>query len=115
MEKQDMMKAKMLKDIQRSLIKNFLDTVVMAKLKKASGPMNGYEFVEYVQQKYGILISAGTMYTMLYYLERQGLLKGEWCSGKRVYRLTPQGGKTVEKIMDSKEEIKRFLGTLLED
>jgi DNA-binding PadR family transcriptional regulator len=110
-----MMKAKMLKEIQRSLIKNFLDTVVMAKLKRASEPMNGYEFVEYVQQRYGILISAGTMYTMLYYLERQGMLKGEWRSGKRVYSLTAQGGRTVDKVMDSREEIQRFLGTLLED
>lgn len=110
-----MMKGKLLRDMQRTMVKNFLDTVVMLRLKKASVPMNGYEFVDYVQQKYGVLISPGTMYTMLYALERRGMLKGEWDSGKRVYLLTAQGAKVVDTVLGSRDDIQRFMSTLLDD
>jgi len=104
----------MLKEFQRSIVKNFLDTVVMVKLK-ACGPLSGYDLMEYVQQKYGVLISSGTVYSLLYSLERKGLLKGDCASGKRLYALTEEGLKAIESILNSREEIKRFVGTLLQD
>jgi DNA-binding PadR family transcriptional regulator len=103
-----------LKDVQRSMIKNFLDKVVMVRLKACS-PLTGYDLMEYVQQKYGVLISSGTVYSLLYSLERKGLLKADCVSGKRLYALTEEGLKTIESILNSREEIKRFVGTLLQD
>jgi DNA-binding PadR family transcriptional regulator len=114
MEENCVVESGMLKEFQRSIIKNFLDTVVMVKLK-ACGPLSGYDLMEYVQQKYGILISSGTVYSLLYALERKGLLKGDCSSGKRLYALTEEGLKAIESILNSKEEIKKFVGTLLQD
>jgi DNA-binding PadR family transcriptional regulator len=105
---------RLLKELQRSIVKNFLDTVVMVKLK-TSGSLSGYDIMEYVQQKYGVLISSGTVYSLLYSLERKGLLKGDCASGKRLYGLTDEGLKAIGNIMNSKEEIKKFIGTILED
>jgi len=105
---------RLLKELQRSIVKNFLDTVVMVKLK-TSGSLSGYDIMEYVQQKYGVLISSGTVYSLLYSLERKGLLKGDCAAGKRLYGLTDEGSKTIGNIMNSKEEIKKFIGTILED
>jgi DNA-binding PadR family transcriptional regulator len=105
---------RLLKELQRSIVKNFLDTVVMVKLK-TSGSLSGYDIMEYVQQKYGVLISSGTVYSLLYSLERKGLLKGDYASGKRLYGLTDEGLKAIGNIMNSKEEIKTFIGTILED
>lgn len=109
-----MVERRLLKELQRSIVKNFLDTVVMVKLK-TSGSLSGYDIMEYVQQKYGVLISSGTVYSLLYSLERKGLLKGDCASGKRLYGLTDEGSKTIGNIMNSKEEIKKFIGTILED
>jgi DNA-binding PadR family transcriptional regulator len=107
-------KRKMLKEIQRNMVKNFLDTVVMVRLKSCS-PLSGYDVMDYVQQKYGVLISSGTVYSLLYSMERKGLLKGEFSSGKRLYSLTDEGMKSVQSILDSSDEIERFVGTLLAD
>src|SRR3990172_10522652 len=114
MEENCVVESGILKEFQRSILKNFLDTVVMVKLK-ACGPLSGYDLMEYVQQKYGILISSGTVYSLLYSLERKGLLKGDCSSGKRLYALTEEGLKAIESILNSREEIKRFVGTLLHD
>jgi len=105
---------KMLKELQRSIVKNFLDTVVMVKLK-TSGSLTGYEVMEYVQQKYGVVISSGTVYSLLYSLERKGFLKADCNSGKRSYALTDEGLKATQSILNSKEEIKKFIGVILED
>ena len=109
-----MVEKRLLKELQRSIVKNFLDTVVMVKLK-TSGSLTGYDIMEYVQQKYEVLISSGTVYSLLYSLERKGLLKGDCVSGKRLYGLTDEGLKTIGNIMNSKEEIKKFIETILED
>lgn len=109
-----MAERRMLKELQRSIVRNFLDTVVMVKLK-TSGSLTGYNIMEYVQQKYKVLISSGTVYSLLYSLERKGLLKGDCVSGKRLYALTDEGLKSIQSILNSKEEIKKFVGTILED
>lgn len=109
-----MVKRKIVKEIQKSMIKNFLKTVFMVRLRACS-PLSGYSLMDYVHDRFGVLISPGTVYSLLYSLERQGLLKAESCSGKRLYALTDEGLKTVETVLDSKEEIKQFVGTLLQD
>jgi DNA-binding PadR family transcriptional regulator len=114
MEEKCMVESGMLKEFQRSIIKNFLDTVVMVKLK-ACGPLSGYDLMEYVHQKYGVLISSGTVYSLLYSLERKGLLKADDVSGKRLYDLTEEGLKAIKGILNSREEIKIFVENLLQD
>jgi DNA-binding PadR family transcriptional regulator len=103
------LKNEILEDMQRRIIKNFLDTIILAKLKNSS-PLSGYDIIEFIYKKFGILISSGTVYAVLYSMERKGLIKGERTEGKRIYVLTGQGIGAIDSILESKEEIQRLVG-----
>lgn len=107
----DVLDSKILKEMQRSLTKHFLDTIILAELRNASF-LSGYDILELVHKKSGFLMSAGTVYAFLYSLERQGLVKGGFTEGKRTYILTDKGVDAINVISKSKEVILRFIGTL---
>jgi DNA-binding PadR family transcriptional regulator len=105
------MVSKILKNVQRRLIKHFLDTIILDKLKNTQA-LSGYDIMELVHKKFGLLISSGTVYALLYSMERKGLIRGELTGGKRIYALSDKGIDTINTILKSKEEIQRFIGTL---
>jgi DNA-binding PadR family transcriptional regulator len=83
--------SRMLKNIHERIIKNFMDTIVMSEIRAA--PLSGYDAITFIRGKYGFLLSSGTVYSMLYSLERKGLIKGITESKKTVYHLTEKGEK----------------------
>jgi len=101
--------SKILKEMQRSMIKNFLDTIILAELRNSSA-LSGYNVMEYIHKKFGILISSGTVYSLLYSMERRGLIKSAWAQRKRVYTLSDKGAEIISVISKSKKEIQRFMG-----
>jgi DNA-binding PadR family transcriptional regulator len=105
------LKSEILEEIQKSMIKNFLDIIVLAELRKSS-PLSGYDVLDFIHKKFDVLISSGTIYSLLYSMERKGLIEGELTEGKRVYVLTDKGTNAINALLKSKEEIQRFLGTL---
>ena len=107
------MKNNVLKEIEGRLTKYFLDVIVMHELR-TSNHLSGYDVMELVNTKFGILISPGTIYSLLYSLERKGLIEGSINNEKRTYVLTDKGRKTTNTIEGSKEEIQIFVQTLLE-
>jgi len=106
------LKRKILKEMHRNMIKNFLDTIILAKLRNSS-PLSGYDIIEFIYKKFGILISPGTIYAVLYSMERKGLIRGELTQGKRTYVLTGQGTGAISVILKSEEEIQVFMRTIL--
>jgi DNA-binding PadR family transcriptional regulator len=105
------MEAKILKKIQERIIKSFMDTIIMAELRNC--PVSGYDIISYIYNKFGLLVSSGTVYSLLYSLERNGLIEGSWVERKRVYKLTERGAKTTQVILDSTDRIKSFMTTVL--
>ena len=97
------MESEILNDMNRKIVKNFLDILVLMELRKSS--MSGYDVTALVQKKLGMLMSPGTVYSFLYFLERNGLIKGEWNQRKRVYRLTEKGEKTITILFEKKDKI----------
>jgi DNA-binding PadR family transcriptional regulator len=83
----------------------------MAELQ--NGPISGYDVISYIHTKFGFLVSSGTVYSLLYSLERNGLVQGVWIERKRVYKLTDKGAKTIETILNSQDKIKSFMATVL--
>jgi len=75
---------KVLKNMHRRIIRNFLDVLILAELR--SGPMSGYDFIAYIHDKFHLLISSGSVYSLLYSLERQGLITGVWNQRRRANR-----------------------------
>lgn len=107
------METKSLKEFERSIVKNFLDVIVLAKLRRSIA-LSGYDVMEFVQKKFGIMLSSGTVYSLLYSMERNDVIGGEWIDGKRKYVLTETGKGKIDAVLNSKEDIQRFMQSLLE-
>ena len=100
--------SEILNQMNRRIVKNFLDLVILMELRKRS--MSGYDVITFVRNKFGMLLSSGTIYSYLYFLERNGLIKGEWVQRRRVYTLTEQGKENAKTLLNAKDKI---LGLLL--
>jgi DNA-binding PadR family transcriptional regulator len=103
--------ARIIKKMNERVIKSFMDTIIMTELK--NGPISGYDAITYIHTKFGFLVSSGTVYSLLYSLERSGLVDGVWVERKRVYRLTEKGTSTIQSILNSQDKIKSFMTTIL--
>ena len=107
----DLMEAKILKSMHERIIKSFMDIIILSELRNR--PMSGYDVISYIHNKFRLLVSSGTVYSLLYSLERQGLIEGIWSERKRVYTLTDKGRKTIETILNANDKIKTFLLNLM--
>jgi len=93
--------------LRKRVIQNFMDILVLTEMKK--GSLSGYDVIGLIHQKFGTLMSSGTGYSLLYSLERDGLIKGVWNQRKRVYVLAEKGEQNIKVITDANKEIQNFL------
>ena len=107
-----MLESKILNEMRRRMVKSFLDIIILAELRNAN-PIGGYDIMDFVQRKFGFLVSSGTVYSMLYSMERKGLIKCAGTQAKRVYALTEKGSEKIVALLNSKEEIQRFMGVCI--
>jgi DNA-binding PadR family transcriptional regulator len=101
-------------EIRFALIKHFLYVVVLTTLKHRTA-LSGYDFMEIILKRFNFAVSSGTIYALLYQLERKGLTEGKTTAGKRVYSLTEKGAAFINSILESKEEIIEFAENILKD
>jgi len=99
--------SKLVEKLRKRVIQNFMDILVLTEMKK--GSLSGYDVIALLHRRFGILLSSGTIYSLLYSLERDGLIKGIWNQRKRVYALTEQGEQNIKVITKANEEIQNFL------
>jgi len=85
-----------------------MDIIILAELR--NGPISGYDVISFIHNKFHLLVSLGTVYSLLYSLERNGLIEGTWNERKRVYKLTEKGKKT---ILNANDKIQNFITALL--
>ena len=97
--------------MRRRIIKNFLDTIFLSELKK-NQPQSAYALMNLVHRKFGFLISAGTVYALLYTMERKELVIGEPTENKRLYKLSQKGNETIEILIKRKEEFFQYAKTV---
>jgi DNA-binding PadR family transcriptional regulator len=105
------LEGKILKKMHERIIKNFMDIIILAELR--NGPLSGYDVISFIHNKFHLLVSSGTVYSLLYSLERNALIEGTWNERKRVYQLTEKGRKTIETILSANDKIKSFITNLL--
>ena len=96
--------------VRASLLKRFIDIIVLEELKKCE--MSGYDLVLKLHTKYDLLVSPGTVYALLYSLERQGLIKGKVDERKRVYQLTNSGSENANFLKRELKAVTLFLANL---
>jgi DNA-binding PadR family transcriptional regulator len=105
------LEGKILKKMHERIIKNFMDIIILAELK--DGPLSGYDVISLIHNRFHLLVSSGTVYSLLYSLERNGLIEGTWNERKRVYKLTEKGIKTIDTVMGANDKLKSFVTSLL--
>jgi len=103
--------SKILEELNERVIKSFLDIVVMAKLKTDS--LSGYDFIAFINKRFNMLISAGTVYSLLYALERKQLIEGSGEERRRIYKLTEKGKATIDIILKENHQIEGFMANIL--
>jgi DNA-binding PadR family transcriptional regulator len=92
-----------LRRMHRRMVRFFLDVLVLSELRNRS--LSGYDIISFVHQRFGVLLSPGTAYSCLNFLEREGLIESKWARKKRVYKLTVKGEQTVEALLRMKDRI----------
>ena len=97
------LESEILDQTHKRIVKNFLDMVILMELRKRS--MSGYDIIAFINNKFHMLMSSGTVYSHLYFLERNGLIKDKWAQRRRVYTLTEQGKENVRAFLNSKDKI----------
>ena len=104
---------KMAEKLRRRTIKNFMDILILVELRKGK-PMSGYDVISFIHNRFNLLVSSGTIYSLLYSLERDGLIEGSSVgnSRKRIYSLTEMGKENNRTLSNANEEVQRFLRTM---
>jgi len=98
--------SKFVEKLQRRVVQNFMDIIILTEMKK--GSLSGYDVISLVQKRFGLLMSSGTVYSLMYSLERDGLIKGVWNSRKRVYVLTEKGERDIKSHREGKRGNSKF-------
>jgi DNA-binding PadR family transcriptional regulator len=75
------------KDIETRIVKSFLDLLILIEMRKQDN-ISGYDVTSFVNEKFGNILSPGTVYATLYAIKRKGLIHGQSNGRKTVYALT---------------------------
>jgi DNA-binding PadR family transcriptional regulator len=109
-QKNNGFEARIFREMHERVIKSFMDVIIMTELRK--GPLSGYDVISYINAKFNLLVSSGTVYSLLYSLERNGQVEGVWKERKRTHKLTDKGEETISTILNAQEKIKAFLSDI---
>lgn len=102
----------LLKEMEWRIVRSFLDIAILSILE-GNEDLNGYEILAHINEKLGILVSSGTVYSTLHALERKKLIEEMSCSRSRTYKLTLKGQAKLKEIDNVKETFKIFLEQFL--
>ena len=97
--------------LRRRTIKTFMDVLILGELH--GKPLSGYDIIGLIQKRFNVLVSSGTVYSLLYSLERDGLIAAAVDNRKRVYTLTDNGKKTLENVGRANGEINGLVQNLI--
>jgi DNA-binding PadR family transcriptional regulator len=97
--------------IYERFLKEFMDVMIMVKMRE--GESSGYNILNYIHEKFDLLIRPGTDNSVLYSMERDGLIKARGVDRKRIYTLTPKGEATIKAINESSAALESYFASLL--
>jgi DNA-binding PadR family transcriptional regulator len=86
---------------KENIVKSHLEVIVLSML--AEMPISGYDLVKEIFARYNVLLSQGTVYSLLYCLKDEGIIRPEFTKGNmktKRYSITPEGEQIIEKRID---------------
>ena len=105
------MTSKIVENLRRRAIKTFIDMLILGELQDKS--LSGYDIIGLVHKRFNVLVSSGTVYSLLYSLERKGLVTADMENRKRIYTLTDKGEQTLETVGRENGEIHGLVQNLI--
>ena len=84
----------------------------MAQLSER-GVLSATNIISIFKKRYDIQLSAGTVYPVLYVLEKDGNIKRLPNRRKKLYVLTSKGKKTIKNMRGNIGELKKMINDLL--
>ena len=84
----------MIQNFSDKIIKQNLDLLVLSMLNKKA--THGYDLIVEFHNEFKILLSPGSLYPILYHLEKMEFLKAEIIGKTKIYSVTPLGKKRLE-------------------
>jgi len=97
------LESEILMRMHKRIVADFLDVLILLKLK--NGELSGPGIISYIHKRFNMLISSGTIYSILCHLEKDELIKGEGPQMKKVYALTQKGEETVKTLLKMRDKI----------
>lgn len=104
------MASELVEKLHKRAIQNFMDILILTEIKNRS--LSGYDVIGLIYRKFGILMSSGTVYSLLYSLERDGWIKGTSKQRKRIYQLTEKGEQNIGVVTRADGELQDFLRSI---
>jgi DNA-binding PadR family transcriptional regulator len=96
------------KQIKKRILADFLDVFILIQIKRL-GSLGGYDLLVALKRDFFVSLSAGTIYSQLYILERRGLILGTFDGDKTTFVLTPKGQAALAVFCDSSGELADFM------
>ena len=93
--------------LRKRTVIQFMDIVILTELQNCS--MSGYDVMAFIHKKYGVGVSSGTVYSMLYAMERDGLIEGIWSTRKRVYRISNKEMSGAQILLKAYAPLQDFI------
>jgi DNA-binding PadR family transcriptional regulator len=97
---------------KRKLLKAFSDIAILDELTKRRA-LNASDIIVFFHKNYDIRMSPGTLYSILYKLERRGSIKVISDKKTRLYVLADSGRTALNSLQTRLEEIQIFIISLL--
>lgn len=98
-------------DVNTHLVKTFLDIIVLKMLE--TNPTHGYALIAEIHKRFDVLLSPGTLYPLLYSLEKKDYINIQKDGRRKNYYLTTQGEIQTQKVInlykDNIRQLMRFL------
>lgn len=92
-------------EIRKRIIKDFMDLIILRELESGAS-RSGYDIIILFRKKFQMSLSPGSLYSMLYAMERKGLIESTVNDEKKVYALA---GKGKEKIRNTRRDLDPIL------
>jgi len=99
-------------ELRARVVRNFVDWIILKELRDSVN-MSGYDIIALFHRKFHMLLSAGSVYSVLYAMERKGLVEGAVADGKRIYKLTEKGEEEIQKILRNLDKIHLLIKSML--
>jgi len=105
-----LLESQIIEELTKKILKNFLDEILIYEI--GTCPKSGYDILTDISQRFKHRLSSGTVYSKLYSMQRDGILKCTKKRRKRVFELTNHG-EQVLNIMENSPEFTNFVSKAL--